>query len=86
MNDDNRDYPVTGSGLGLRRSMLGELAAGVPASVDFFEVAPENWIAVGGRLGRGGGPAEGPPRPGPRRDRARGRCLRWREGDEAQKT
>lgn len=40
------------AGLGLRRSMLAELAAGIPSSIDFLEVAPENWINVGGRLGR----------------------------------
>ncbi|WP_445357732.1 DUF692 domain-containing protein [Microbulbifer sp. ANSA002] len=45
-----RNYPVEGAGLGLRRSMMGEeLPSG---AVDFFEVAPENWIGVGGRYGR----------------------------------
>jgi len=42
------------AGLGLRRALLGPLAgadAGM-ALPDFFEVAPENWIQVGGRLGR----------------------------------
>ncbi|MFD1215529.1 HvfB family MNIO-type RiPP peptide maturase [Microbulbifer celer] len=43
-------YPVTGAGLGLRRSMMGE---DIPSgAVDFLEVAPENWIGVGGRYGR----------------------------------
>ncbi len=32
--------------------MLGELADGVPDAVSFMEVAPENWIHVGGALGR----------------------------------
>lgn len=45
-------YAVTGAGLGLRRSMLGELESGIPAEVRFMEVAPENWIDVGGRFGR----------------------------------
>ena len=53
---DNRDmqdtYPVTGVGLGLRRSMMDELMAEPPWDVDFMEVAPENWIGVGGALGR----------------------------------
>ena len=43
------------AGLGLRRGMLGDLAehrAEVDRAVDFMEVAPENWIRVGGRLGR----------------------------------
>ncbi|WHI50516.1 DUF692 domain-containing protein [Microbulbifer sp. MLAF003] len=45
-----RNYPVEGAGLGLRRSMMGEEVPS--AAVDFFEVAPENWIGVGGRYGR----------------------------------
>jgi uncharacterized protein (UPF0276 family) len=45
-------YPVSGVGLGLRRSMLDELMASPPETVDFMEVAPENWIGVGGSLGR----------------------------------
>lgn len=46
--------PELGAGLGLRRSMLPELdaAAGLEESVDFFEVAPENWLGIGGRLGK----------------------------------
>jgi uncharacterized protein len=46
------DYPVSGVGLGLRRSMMEELMADPPWDVDFMEVAPENWIGVGGALGR----------------------------------
>jgi uncharacterized protein (UPF0276 family) len=42
-----------GVGLGLRRSMLPELAArGDRLDVDFLEFAPENWIGVGGAYGR----------------------------------
>jgi len=41
-----------GAGLGLRRSLMGPLAELEPGEVDFLEVAPENWIGVGGRLGR----------------------------------
>lgn len=42
-----------GVGLGLRRSMLAELPdSGHPLDVDFLEVAPENWIGVGGAYGR----------------------------------
>ena len=44
-------YPVHGAGLGLRRAFTGPLADSFPAEVDFMEVAPENWIDVGGRLG-----------------------------------
>jgi hypothetical protein len=45
-------YPVSGAGIGLRRSMLDRLMRDPPTQVDFMEVAPENWIGVGGALGR----------------------------------
>jgi len=45
-------YPVSGVGLGLRRSMLDSLLPQAVNRVDFLEVAPENWINVGGRNGR----------------------------------
>ncbi|MBU1189616.1 MAG: DUF692 domain-containing protein [Gammaproteobacteria bacterium] len=49
-------HPVEGAGLGLRRALLSKLndeqLAGRMAAVDFMEVAPENWIDVGGHLGR----------------------------------
>jgi hypothetical protein len=44
--------PVQGAGLGLRRSFIGAAFEQPPAAVDFYEVAPENWIGVGGRFGR----------------------------------
>jgi uncharacterized protein len=44
--------PVSGAGLGLRRGFIDELMASPPTDVDFMEVAPENWIRVGGKLGR----------------------------------
>lgn len=40
-----------GAGLGLRRPHLGALLEEIPASVSFMEVAPENWLGAGGRLG-----------------------------------
>lgn len=40
------------AGLGLRRSFLAEVAAQPPAHVDFYEVAPENWMTIGGKLGK----------------------------------
>ena len=44
---------LQGVGLGLRRSMLPELASrGDQLEVDFLEVAPENWMGVGGMYGR----------------------------------
>jgi uncharacterized protein (UPF0276 family) len=45
-------YPVHGAGLGLRRPLVDKLMAEPPADVDFMEVAPENWIHVGGNLGK----------------------------------
>lgn len=44
--------PIHGAGLGLRRTLLGPLADLKPDSVKFLEVAPENWIGVGGRYGK----------------------------------
>jgi len=44
-------YPVEGAGLGLRRTLLGPLQAHGTGPVDFMEIAPENWINVGGRFG-----------------------------------
>ncbi|HJU40054.1 MAG TPA: DUF692 domain-containing protein [Tahibacter sp.] len=41
-----------GAGLGLRRALLGSLRDAPDAAIDFFEIAPENWINVGGALGR----------------------------------
>lgn len=43
---------LDGAGLGLRREHLFPFEAAVPAAIDFFEVSPENWLGVGGRLGR----------------------------------
>lgn len=48
----NDRYPVQGAGLGLRRTLLGPLADHACVPVDFYEVAPENWIGVGGRFGK----------------------------------
>lgn len=43
---------LAGAGLGLRRGLIAALQSAPSLPVDFFEVAPENWIGVGGRLGR----------------------------------
>lgn len=45
-------FGLSGSGLGMRRQLLPELQTGVPESIDFFEVSPENWVGVGGQLGK----------------------------------
>ncbi len=42
----------TGAGLGLRRGLLSQLLELPPQDLDFLELAPENWIAVGGAYGR----------------------------------
>lgn len=47
---------LSGAGLGFRRDLLPELQAalksGAPQAIDFFELAPENWIDLGGRYSR----------------------------------
>lgn len=45
-------YPVNGSGLGLRREILDQMLKADLRHVDFMEVAPENWINVGGSYGK----------------------------------
>jgi uncharacterized protein (UPF0276 family) len=51
-NMTEKKYPVSGSGLGLRRDLLDELENDFPHGIDFMEVAPENWIGIGGKLGK----------------------------------
>lgn len=43
---------IYGAGLGLRRELIPALKLLVPSAIDFFEIAPENWIDLGGALGR----------------------------------
>jgi uncharacterized protein (UPF0276 family) len=52
MSENPSQYPVSGAGLGLRRPIADKLMADPPSEVDFMEVAPENWIHVGGALGK----------------------------------
>ncbi len=42
----------SGAGLGFRRELLTELKTHVPDAIEFFEIAPENWIDMGGAFGR----------------------------------
>ncbi len=42
----------TGAGLGFRRELIPALKSRVPDAIDFFELAPENWIDMGGAYGR----------------------------------
>lgn len=44
--------PLHGAGLGLRRELLPALHSQVPDAIDFFEIAPENWMGLGGKTGR----------------------------------
>lgn len=44
--------PLTGAGLGFRRELIPDLLQGIPESIDFFELAPENWAGMGGRSAR----------------------------------
>lgn len=44
--------PIHGAGLGYRRELMNELESRVPDAIRFFEIAPENWIDMGGALGR----------------------------------
>jgi len=45
-------YSVQGAGLGLKKSFMTQIAKTPPEVVDFYEVAPENWIKTGGRWGK----------------------------------
>ncbi len=42
----------SGAGLGFRRELIPALKTRVPDAIDFFELAPENWIDLGGAYGR----------------------------------
>jgi len=52
VSDTRVERLVAGAGLGLRRSLLEPLADVTCAEVQFLEVAPENWIGLGGRMGK----------------------------------
>jgi uncharacterized protein (UPF0276 family) len=51
-NSNPPPFTLRGAGLGFRRGLLPELEETGGAGIDFFELAPENWIGVGGALGR----------------------------------
>jgi uncharacterized protein (UPF0276 family) len=52
MDDLMPQYPVSGAGLGLRRPLADKLMDVPEGQIDFMEIAPENWIHVGGKLGK----------------------------------
>lgn len=47
-----RQYPVHGAGLGFRRVLMDPLATNFPEQISFMEIAPENWMRVGGKAGK----------------------------------
>lgn len=49
---NNFSAPVSGAGLGLHRSLLDRLSHLDTKDINFMEIAPENWIHVGGRFGK----------------------------------
>ncbi|UTW03812.1 DUF692 domain-containing protein [Amphritea atlantica] len=49
---NNETFQVSGAGLGFRRCMIETLAEVETAQIDFLEVAPENWMGLGGRFDR----------------------------------
>ncbi len=52
MSKLHSQYPVSGAGLGLRRPIADKLKDVPDGQIDFMEIAPENWIHVGGALGK----------------------------------
>jgi uncharacterized protein (UPF0276 family) len=52
MNDLTPQFPVSGAGLGLRRPIADQLKDVPAGEIDFMEIAPENWIHVGGKLAK----------------------------------
>lgn len=47
-----KQYPVTGAGFGFRRCMASTLKEVETGAFDFLEIAPENWMGLGGRFGK----------------------------------
>ena len=45
-------FNLEGAGLGFRRELLDDILPILPSDVDFWEVAPENWIPLGGAYQR----------------------------------
>lgn len=52
MTMNQPSYLVNNAGMGLRRSLLNQLVENQPNAIGFYEVAPENWINIGGKYGR----------------------------------
>ena len=43
---------ISGAGLGFRRELIPALKGTETLPIDFFEIAPENWMGIGGRFAR----------------------------------
>lgn len=43
---------IRGAGLGLRRALLGPLSDHPAPQISFMEITPENWMDIGGALGK----------------------------------
>lgn len=52
MRGNDRQYQVNGAGLGFRRTLIDPLNESFPEQISFMEVAPENWMRVGGKAGK----------------------------------
>ena len=48
----NNSQSFQGAGLGLKLELLDPLQQDMPGQINFLEVAPENWMTVGGKLGK----------------------------------
>ena len=44
--------PTLGVGLGLRREHFGSLLGRLPREIAWFEIAPENYLEIGGKIYR----------------------------------
>lgn len=52
MKTNSFTAPVKGAGLGLHRSLLDKISHLSTDDINFLEIAPENWINVGGKIGK----------------------------------
>jgi len=48
----NSQHAIHGAGLGLRREFIDSLLDSAPSTIDFIEVAPENWMNMGGKFAK----------------------------------
>ncbi|MDH5517390.1 MAG: DUF692 domain-containing protein [Gammaproteobacteria bacterium] len=48
IDNSNKTFPVQDAGLGLRREIMDEMMQADLSSLGFMEVAPENWLGMGG--------------------------------------